>query len=170
MPNILSPRQLLTLAQFAASNVLVAFDYDGTLAPVARTPQSVRLRSRTKRLLCGVAERYPCVVISGRSRTDLTTRLGRIPFWHVAGNHGVEPWGESEAYASRVGAWARSLERRMAGHEGVVIEDKTYSLTVHYRLARNKRRALDAITSAARRLKDARILGGSQAVNIIPRG
>jgi trehalose 6-phosphate phosphatase len=107
MPHILAPRSLLTLARFAASNVLIAFDYDGTLAPVALTPEKVRMRSRTKRLVYRLSERYPTVVISGRSRTDLAMRLDSIPFRHLAGNHGVEPWGESEFYASRVSSWTR---------------------------------------------------------------
>jgi trehalose 6-phosphate phosphatase len=167
MPHILGDRQKSTLAQFAGSNVLVAFDYDGTLAPVAPTPQGARMRDQTKRLLCSVAERYPCVVISGRSRADISRRVESIPVWHVAGNHGVEPWGESDVDVSRVRAWTRLLERKMAGHAGVVVEDKTYSITVHYRQASNKRRALKAITEAARRLKGATVLPGIQAVNVI---
>lgn len=170
MPNILGARQQSTLAQFAASNVLIAFDYDGTLAPVASTPQRAHMRARTRRLLCAVAERYPCVVISGRSRADVARHLASIPFWHVAGNHGVEPWGESEIYASRVRGWTERLGRQMARHAGVVVEDKTYSLTVHYRNARDKSRAIKAINRAVRQLKGACVLGGSQAVNIVPRG
>ena len=39
------------LAGFAASNVLLAFDYDGTLAPIAPTPARARMRATTRRLL-----------------------------------------------------------------------------------------------------------------------
>jgi trehalose 6-phosphate phosphatase len=170
MPNILGARQRSTLAHFATSNVLIAFDYDGTLAPVTSNPQRARMRARTTRLLSAVAERYPCVVISGRSRSDIARRVESIPVWHVAGNHGVEPWGESEIYASRVRAWMRPLERQTAGHAGVVVEDKTYSVTVHYRHARDKRDAVKVITEAARRLKGACVVVGSQAVTILPRG
>jgi trehalose 6-phosphate phosphatase len=170
MPDILGTRQKSTLGQFATSNVLIAFDYDGTLAPVAETPQRARMRARTRRLLCAVAERYPCVVISGRSHADITRHVARIPVWHVAGNHGAEPWGESEIYSRRVRVWTKLLGRLMAGHVGVVVEDKTYSLTVHYRHAPDRRRALEVITAAVRRLKGACVLGGVLAVNIIPRG
>jgi trehalose 6-phosphate phosphatase len=169
MPHILGDRQKSTLAQFAGSNVLVAFDYDGTLAPLAATPRAARMRAQTRRLLCSVSERYPCVVISGRSRADVTRRVEAIPVWHVAGNHGVEPWGESEVNISRVRAWTELLERKMAGHAGVVVEDKTYSITVHYRQARDKRRALKAIAAAVKQLKGASVLAGSQAVNVIVR-
>lgn len=170
MPNILGNRHLRTLAHFAASNVLIAFDYDGTLSAVVATPQNARMRPRTRRLLRAVAERYPCVVISGRRRSDVARRIDGIPLWHVAGNHGVEPWGETEGYAARVRKWMPPLQQQLAPHQGVAIEDKTYSVTIHYRLAHEKRRAVKAITEAARRLPGARVMGGNQAINIVPRG
>ena len=172
MPDILTHRSITTLAHFASSNVLVAFDYDGTLAAIASQPTRARMRVRTERLLRAVAERYPCVVISGRTRPDIERRLERIPLWHVAGNYGVEPWGEDErdVYASRVREWMPPLQRRLAAHEGVVIEDKTYSIAVHYRHARRKRLAIRAIVDAARRLTGSRVLGGNQAVNVLQRG
>jgi trehalose 6-phosphate phosphatase len=170
MPDILAQRQLPTLAHFTSSNVLIAFDYDGTLSAVVSTPQDARMRPRTRQLLRAVAERYPCVVISGRRRADVARRIDGIPLWHVAGNHGVEPWGETKSYAARVRTWMPPLQQKLAQHPGVAIEDKTYSVTVHYRLARQKRRAVKAITEEARRLRGARIMGGNQAINIVPRG
>jgi trehalose 6-phosphate phosphatase len=170
MPHILTPRSIATLAHFASSNVLVAFDYDGTLAAIVSRPTRARMRARTERLLRAVAERYPCAVISGRMRADIERRIDRVPLRHVAGNHGVEPWGESEVHASRVRRWMPPLRRRLADYEGVVIEDKTYSVTVHYRHARRKRLAIRAIVDAARRLRGSRVMGGIQAVNVVPRG
>jgi trehalose 6-phosphate phosphatase len=170
MPHILTHRHLATLAHFASSNVLVAFDYDGTLAAIVSRPTRARMRARTERLLRAVAERYPCVVISGRMRADITRRIERVPICHVAGNHGVEPWGERKVYASRVRGWMRPLKRRLAIHEGVVIEDKKYSVAIHYRHARYKRRAIRAIVEAVRRLRGSRVMGGNQAVNVVPRG
>ena len=41
---ILSRRHVPVLAHFAGSNVLVAFDYDGTLAPIVATPCAPRHR------------------------------------------------------------------------------------------------------------------------------
>jgi trehalose 6-phosphate phosphatase len=170
MPYILDKRHLSTLAHFAASNVLLAFDFDGTLSAMATTPQRARMRATTRRLLRAVAERYPCVIISGRRRADVARRIENVPLWHIAGNHGVEPWGEKEIYASRVRRWTGPLKDRLAGYEGVVLEDKRYSLTVHYRHAPHKARAVRAITAAVTGLKGARITGGKHAINIVPRG
>lgn len=170
MPYILDKRHLSTLARFAASNVLIAFDYDGTLSAIAATPERARMRPTTRRLLRAVAQRYPCVIISGRRRADVVRRIENIPLWHIAGNHGLEPWGEKDVYASRVRAWTGPLKDRLAAYEGIVLEDKTYSLTVHYRQAQHRGRAIRAIADAVNGLKGARIVGGHLAVNIVPRG
>jgi trehalose 6-phosphate phosphatase len=167
---ILSKRHTPVLAHFAASNVLVALDYDGTLAPIVDVPGKAHMRARTRRLLATVAERYPCVVISGRSRDDMASRVDSVPVWHVTGNHGVEPWGQDAGYAARVRDWVRELTLRLARYQGVIVEDKMYSVAVHYRRAKEKRRARRAVTAAVADLRGARIIGGNQAVNLVPRG
>jgi trehalose 6-phosphate phosphatase len=43
-------------------------------------------------------------------------------------------------------------------------------VTIHYRHVRDKRRVLDAVAEAVRGLRDARIVGGAEAVNLIPAG
>jgi trehalose 6-phosphate phosphatase len=170
MTDILTKRAAPVLAQFASSNVLVAFDYDGTLAPIVARPAEAHMRARTRRLLAAVAERYPCVVISGRSRDDVSRRVDAVPIWHVAGNHGVEPWGQQPGFATQVQTWVQHLERRLRGCQGVQVEDKRYSLAVHYRRARHPRQALAAILRAVRQLRGYRLIGGDRTVNLVPRG
>jgi trehalose-6-phosphatase len=58
MDDILAPHNRATLADFATSNLLVAFDYDGTLAPLAPTPAQAPMRAATRDLLCAVVHRY----------------------------------------------------------------------------------------------------------------
>ncbi|MBI4262737.1 MAG: trehalose-phosphatase [Acidobacteria bacterium] len=168
--SILSPRHMPVLAGFAASNVLLAFDYDGTLAPIAPTPASARMRAETRRWLARAARRYPCVVISGRTLDDLSKRLSRVPVWYLFGNHGFEPSAGNEGHAARVRAWADSLSRRLPVHQGLVIEQKKYSLTVHYRHVRDKHRVVEAIVDAVRHLPDVRAIGGAEAINLLPLG
>ena len=45
MADILASRNQLVLARFARSNLLVAFDYDGTLAPIVHVPDRARMRA-----------------------------------------------------------------------------------------------------------------------------
>ena len=75
MRYILAKRHAADLAAFASANVLTAFDYDGTLAPIAPDPASAPMRRRTRQLLGTLAQQYPCVVISGRRRSTSITAL-----------------------------------------------------------------------------------------------
>jgi trehalose 6-phosphate phosphatase len=170
MPRLLDPRHLPKLVSFATANVLVAFDFDGTLAPIVPRPSHARMRARTRRLLDAVARRYPCVVLSGRALGDIAERLEGIPLWHIAGNHGIEPWEQTETIARKVHAWVWQLRKRFAPYPGIVIEDKTYSVTVHYRRARTQRRALATIKDALRHLPGALMMQGNCAVNLLPEG
>lgn len=170
MRYLLAKRNLPVLEHFVASNVLVAFDFDGTLAPIVRDPAAARMRRSTRRLLERVAFRYPSVVISGRARQDLAKRVRSLSIVHLAGNHGLEPWGQDDEYRALVREWRQRLAPRLAGISGVVVEDKTYSLTVHYRNARRPCQAFAAVRRALRTLRGVRSLGGHRAVSLVPRG
>ena len=169
MRHILAKCHISTLNAFATSNVLVAFDYDGTLAPISSNPERAPMRARTRRLLTAVADRYPCIVISGRARSDLVKWLSGVPVWHLTGNHCLEPWAEDAAYAARVARWERQLAHRLEQYSGIEIENKTYSLTVHYRHARPRRPALSAVQLALNALRGARLIRGKEAISVLPR-
>jgi trehalose 6-phosphate phosphatase len=66
--------------------------------------------------------------------------------------------------------WAPILSRRLSGFKGVRIENKTFSIAVHYRRSREKKKALAAILEAAGALGSVRVIGGKQVVNILPDG
>jgi trehalose 6-phosphate phosphatase len=168
LKDILGRAQRELLQQYAWSNVLLAFDYDGTLAPIVPDPERAAMRTSTRLLLARIATCYPCVVISGRARRDARRWLQGIPLRQVVGNHGVEPWQATRPMVAEVKRWLPRLSRRLAGLQGVWIEDKTYSLAVHYRKSREKKKALAAILEAASTLGPARLIGGKQVVNILP--
>jgi trehalose 6-phosphate phosphatase len=170
MQDLLARGRAEVLAQLAHSKVLLAFDFDGTLAPIVPEPNDARMRPRTRALLARVCELYPCAVVSGRSRRDLRPRLGGALFRAVVGNHGLEPWAGSEVYVRRVQRWLPGLREALADFKGVVIEDKFYSVAVHYRHSRQKRKARAAIFEAAAAIGTVRVIGGHQVVNLLPEG
>lgn len=168
MQSILSRGNRAVLQQFAWSNVLLGFDYDGTLAPIVREPAKAGLRPSTRALLEQLTQRYPCVVISGRGQADALARVRGLQFREVIGNHGAEPWHANQSYLGAVAGWRSALEKDLQGVVGVQLEDKSYSLAVHYRQSREKKRAREAILEAVRRLGDVRLIGGKQVINILP--
>jgi trehalose 6-phosphate phosphatase len=168
MKNILSQANRELLEQFAWSNVLLAFDYDGTLAPIVEDPEKAFMRASTRGLLERAAKLYPTVVISGRARDDAVRLLQGVGVRAVVGNHGLEPWHGIGVVTEKVRSWRSLLESHLAHLKGVQIEDKVFSLAVHYRRSREKKRARMAILRAAAGLGDVRVIGGKQVVNILP--
>jgi trehalose 6-phosphate phosphatase len=171
MKHILSAANVELLAQLAASRVLLAFDFDGTLAPIVSAREVAGMRARTRKLLQQVCEVYPCAVISGRSRADVLERVSNVRVKYVAGNHGLEPGRNLASFERVVRVVTPKLTRALADHRGVEIEDKQYSLTVHYRKSRQKQKARAAIEAAVRALAEPmRIIGGKLVVNVVPAG
>jgi trehalose 6-phosphate phosphatase len=158
------------LEMFAWSNVLLAFDYDGTLAPLVNVPAHATMRASTRRLLRRASKLYPCVVITGRAKADAHGRLRHIEVCRVVGNHGAEPSPNEDAMRRRVQRWLPVLKARLSRHQGVVIEDKGFSVAVHYRQARERNSTRRTVLSAARSLEDVRLVGGKLVVNFLVPG
>jgi trehalose 6-phosphate phosphatase len=170
MKNILSQEHRDVLEQYAWSNVLLAFDYDGTLAPIVHHRDHAAMRRTTRSHLEELATLYPCVVISGRALDDVRGRVRGVGVLEVHGNHGLEPSSSSAKSRALVREWRRALESELGGLRGVEIEDKTLSIAVHYRRSREKKKARAAILRSARALENARMIGGKQVVNVLPDG
>lgn len=168
MKAILSQANREILEQFAWSNVLMAFDFDGTLAPIVTNRDRASMRSITRERLEALSKLYPIVVISGRSQADIRGRLKGTGVREVVGNHGIEPWQATDLVMVEVQRWMPTLEKRLAAWRGVQIEDKGFSVAVHYRQSREKKRARAAILETATALGDVRVIGGKQVVNILP--
>lgn len=171
MRHALSRRMSEVLAQLASKRALLAFDFDGTLAPIVADRDRAVMRSETQRLLASLCELYPCAVISGRSRADVAQRLGMLPVKHVVGNHGIEPGEELSPYAEQVSEVRSILARALSPLRGVEIEDKRYSLAIHYRRATRRAEARAAIDRAVAALpRPMRVIPGKLVANILPTG
>ena len=156
------------LEPFAWSQTLLAFDFDGTLAPIVDRPEAAAMRAVTRGLLRKAARLYPCVVISGRSLSDLSDRVKGLGLRGVVGNHGVEPFRAIGRIHRRVRDWRPLFEKALAGESGAEIEDKTYSLAIHFRRSRAKKRVRALALAVASGLDDARVIGGIEVMNIVP--
>ena len=170
MKDLLLPRHRAVLERLARSRTLVAFDYDGVLAPIVRDPAGARMPRATRRLLARLAQAWPVAVVSGRAYVD-TLRLSEGVAPHVVGNHGYEllrarrvPGG----VVAQVAGWRAALERDLAPVRGWFIEDKRSTLAVHYGLERRWRTAEAAVYRAAAQLEGARLVNGKKVLNVLP--
>lgn len=140
--------------------LFAAFDFDGTLAPLAPRPERARLPAASRALLRGLASRADAVVavVSGRSLDDVRAAVGleRVAY---AGNHGLElaagTWrwthprlGGRRAALARV---RREAGRLCAAAPGSWVEDKGASFSVHVRAVADR----DAETALRRSLSAA---------------
>jgi trehalose 6-phosphate phosphatase len=167
---LLAPQNRPVVRRLARGRVLLAFDFDGTLAPIVADPARAKLRPRTRRLLAKVARQYPCVVISGRNRADVVRRLTGIPLRRVLGNHGIEPSPVLPAARRAVRRWLACLKPRLEGVAGIIFDNKGATLAIHYRKSRNRPAALAAILAATADLAEARVMQGILVVDLLPKG
>lgn len=124
---------------------LVMLDVDGTLAPLVQRHDEATVPPATREAVAKLASRagVHVALVSGRSVAVARRMVGVERVWAV-GNHGSEtmsPDGNLEIdpqvaeYQPAVARVASTLEPLLAMVPGVVLEDKTWTLSVHYRLA-----------------------------------
>ncbi len=123
MKFLLSKASLPLVTRLAHERTLCAFDFDGTLAPIADHPDRAWMRKRTRDLLRRLASLYPCIVVSGRNRASVLKKLSGVRVAGVLGNHGAE---SSRSTGSRkdVKRWKAALELGLGPMPGMWIEDK----------------------------------------------
>ena len=168
-----SPEGVACLAAVLATQPLLAFDIDGTLAPIVERPGDARLPDDVQHCLAELARRTEVAVITGRGVDDARRMLHFEPRYLI-GNHGLEGlpgWRErAQAFAQLARGWHEAIVACDAIHDaGVTVEDKRFSLSLHYRRAPNPYAAHAAI----RRCIDAldpppRVIEGKAVVNLLP--
>ncbi|MEJ7596613.1 MAG: trehalose-phosphatase [Kofleriaceae bacterium] len=119
--------------------MLLAFDFDGTLAPIVADREQAQMRARTRTLFTSTCALYPSAVISGRSQRDVTARLRGMGVRYVVGNHGIEPGANIASFERDIAVVRPVLARCLSDVQGVEIEDARYTLAVHYHHARRLR-------------------------------
>lgn len=120
--------------------IFLFLDYDGTLASIADTPQDAVIPKETKTLLKELAKisKAKIAIISGRALGDIKDKVGLKDIVYV-GNHGLEIEGsEIKCDKTVLGKIKKDLAERLALIKGVILEDKGFSISVHYRLADRK--------------------------------
>jgi trehalose 6-phosphate phosphatase len=149
MRHLFSRRGDAALANAMRRRPLLAFDFDGTLAPIVARPDDARVPGAVAALLAGLGARLPVAIVTGRAVADVRGRLGFVPQF-IVGNHGAE----DEAGAVDPQALTRALDplrELLLAHAaslaaaGVRVEDKGLSIALHYRLSPQPGEALALI-------------------------
>ncbi|MFT3841111.1 MAG: trehalose-phosphatase [Myxococcaceae bacterium] len=161
-------RQLHALVK---SGPLVALDYDGTLCPIRRTPQAAVLTGHTHALLQQVCALFPVAIISGRSVKNLVEILGDLRPDYLVGNHGLEPGPRLARAARQVSLASQLLAPDVEALPGVELENKRYTLSLHYRRAPQTAKTRRVLIQLAHRWAPGlRQVEGKKVLNLIPIG
>ncbi|KAA3636863.1 MAG: trehalose-phosphatase [Armatimonadetes bacterium] len=157
-------RALSDLTSFTP--LLIASDYDGTLAPIVDDPALAVPDRRTLDgfLQLGSVEGVHVAIVSGRSIDALQTFVGSQPDVILVGNHGSSL--RSDDQSETVNHLIEVLTRLSAEFPGTEVEAKPTGAAFHYRHADDA----DAAEMAARRLAGvagARVIEGKKVVEAV---
>jgi len=175
MRDILSRQGCEALQSLRDGRVLFAFDFDGTIAPLASHPGLARIPKPIRLQLQTLAALAPVAIVSGRSLADLRRFFPRFTGFLV-GNHGAEGLSGNRA-ALRSACHACSvwrphlcrLLRTCKSGDDIWLEDKVFSFAVHSHspsalLAFKRYFTQDVLRS----LPPMRFLPGKASVNLLP--
>lgn len=161
-----------------AQHVAIFTDFDGTLTPIRRDPEAVRLAPRVRALLEQIAQSGMTVgVVSGRKVADVRKHVQLKRIWY-AGAHGIflrDP--ENRAYSlakpehkARIREATRLLTKQIRGARGLRIEHKIATVALHYRGASPKSQqiARDAVARAMERDPQLCLLPSKKVWGLLP--
>ncbi len=132
-------------SRLSGEPLLLLLDVDGTLSPIAPRPDYAVVPPATQAVLRALVAlpHVHVASISGRAADDARRLVGVDGTWTI-GNHGFEiappnapatARDDVTAYAPRIGEAARRTRELAREDGGIIVEDKRWTLSVHYRLA-----------------------------------
>lgn len=162
---------------------LVAFDFDGTLAPIVADPRDSAPQPGIVAALAELASVVGTVaVITGRP-ADTVVRLGgleRVPGIVVLGHYGAERWTDGRVVAADPPPGVALVREELpalidssGAPEGTWVEDKGRSLAVHTRRATDPERALELLAGPLTELAeraDLQVEPGRLVIELRPQG
>lgn len=172
MKYLFSNPGLQTLEAICQQTCLFAFDFDGTLCRLSGKPDGAQVSASTQMLIQEILPLGLTAIISGRGLLDLKQLLPFQPNFLV-GNHGLESPHSSptliQSAKNTTHSWLKAIHTDFELYRGVFLEDKSFSLSFHYRTAFKKALARRNILEIAKQLEPTpRIILGKYVVNLVP--
>ncbi len=160
----------------------LAFDFDGTLSPIASTPEGAQLYPGVTVLLQRARKHAHVAILTGREIEDGARKINLDGLTYI-GEHGLE-WSEGLPWQHTVHIDPDALEYIPAGTylldlvaarqtdlPGIIVQRKRVGGSIHYRLAPDKeltrQKLLELLAEPARRV-NMQLSEGKQIVEIRP--
>lgn len=172
------------LDRVKGANVLLMLDFDGTVSELVPCHSDAKIREDIKEVILKLQRKSKLKIafISGRSLKSLKEKVG-IEGLIYSGNHGVETEFDSQLVeAERVQEIAQDLRHFVEAFsedltqtEGVLVEDKGLSMSIHYRMTAEKlqesvcRRAEEIFNQVAEKIQTFELSHAKKIIEIRPR-
>ncbi|HKJ28127.1 MAG TPA: trehalose-phosphatase [Anaerolineales bacterium] len=133
-------------------------DVDGTISPIVDQPDQAAVSPTIRPLLDDLCDLLPVVgVLSGRRVEDVRQRVG-VPGLVYIGNHGLERFYQGNVvipesvkpFIQKLAAAAEEIQPALL--PGMMLEDKTATLTIHYRQTHSEAEVLEKFTPFVKEL------------------
>ena len=147
-----------------ASSLLVATDFDGTIAPIVPRPQDARMLPRARQALemLSAAPGVRVALLTGRSLDGLAQTGAGGEGWIISGSHGSELTGfdvsgfvgasgfgePTDDETERLNKITRRFERVLGSEPGVRLERKPFGIAVHTREVTDAEHARELLAAA----------------------
>jgi len=128
-----------------AKHIFLCADFDGTIVPIRPRPEEANLSCGRRRLLEKISKlnSLSLGIISGRALKDIKQKVG-LEGLIFAGNHGLEIaykkghfiYPAAKRCIPLIAKIARKLAKEISHFPGAVLEEKTLTLSLHYRLVK----------------------------------
>ncbi len=144
-----------SFARLDAKSIALLLDVDGTLIDLGPTPHEVHVSDELKELLARLSRLTDgaLALVSGRPIGDLDRMFAPLKLPAIGG-HGAEMRVQGAGVINSASPLPHDLRRHLADAatpgSGIVVEDKGYSLALHYREAPQHADRLRAHIAAGR--------------------
>lgn len=154
-------------------------DYDGTLTPIVASPELAVISQEMKQTVNELSKIHTVAVVSGRMREDVQN-LVSIKAIFYAGSHGFDIKGPggftmihpvAKKTIPLVSEIIEQLKQTLQDMEGVLIEEKKFSVAVHYRnLKKQENLAFieKTVNHIIQKHDQLRLLKGKKVFEILP--
>lgn len=152
-------------------------DYDGTLTPIVQRPELAVISKDMKDVVQQLSKRFTTAIVSGRMREDVE-KLAGIKGILYAGSHGFDILGmgisliepRAKQAIPLIAEIAKQISKELGGIPGILIEEKKFSLAVHYRLVEEEHipKIKDLLQKVIRDNRSLRLMSGKKVFEILP--
>ena len=153
-------------------------DVDGTISQTVPTPQQARVSPLCRKYLSALCNKLALVAaISGRPAAEVRSMIGIDGMVYI-GNHGLERWtGGHFKFSKDIQGYSRVIKAAIEELtpllfiEGITIENKGVTASIHYRLChdhQSTKRDIIAVIEGSPRARSLRIIQGRMVIDLLP--